>query len=479
MKQNQDVRNITCKDAIHRVSNIVRISTLLLTLLLSCTTTDNRNNAPAKKNRILVETFEYLGPPQYKWLVQGIRATVTNGLAKLQQFEVTSVAEQQKAAKLIQQKQLVGDDVDASKELAKINAVDYSCLGTIQSAGKELMVNVRIADATNANVKQSSNLKGTVDNPFAVQEKIVDSLVASLDVKLSDGDKALFSSYVTKNEEAFSLYSKAVETLYTDPKASAVLLANALSKDPEYLDALEDLSNALYQLGDYKRSLEYMNRKKTALEKKSLTETGDYANTLCNIGIIHLSLGDSDKALQLCNQDKTLKEKLFLSKSKTYATTLQSLSAIYIIRKESDKAIANIEQAKMILESLGLNRTHEFGDFLVTIGLAYKGKGDLEKANFYYSEADSLYKELGLTKTTSYSSVLSNQGLIHLAKKEYKDALKKFITDKEIQDNLKLTTTEEYAVTLSNLGLTLAELGQDAKAKELFNQAEKIKKLRK
>ncbi len=56
---------------------------------------------------------------------------------------------------------------------------------------------------------------------------------------------------------------------------------------------------------------------------------------------------------------------------------------------------------------------------------------------------------------------------------------KEIITDKEIQDNLKLTTTEEYAVTLSNLGLTLAELGQDAKAKELFNQAEKIKKLRK
>ncbi len=248
---------------------------------------------------------------------------------------------------------------------------------------------------------------------------------------------------MTKNEEAFSLYSKAAGTLYTDPKASAVLLANALSKDPEYLDALEDLSNALYQLGDYKRSLEYMNRKRTALDKKSL------------------------------------KEKLFLSKSKTYANTLQSLSTIHIIRKETDKAISEIEQAKTILEMLGLNRTHEFGDFLVTIGLAYKSKGDLEKANSYYSEADSLYKELGLTKTTSYASILSNQGLIHLAKKEYKDALKKFIADKESQDNLKLTTTEEYAVTLSNLGLTLAELGQAAKAKEFFNQASKIRKLKK
>ena len=128
---------------------------------------------------------------------------------------------------------------------------------------------------------------------------------------------------------------------------------------------------------------------------------------------------------------------------------------------------------------LGLNHTHEFGDFLVTIGLAYKGKGDFEKANSYYAEADSLYKELGLTKTTSYASVLSNQGLIHLAKKEYKEALKKFIADKDIQDNLKLTTTEEYAVTLSNLGLTLAELGQAAKAEEFFNQSAKIQKLHK
>lgn len=452
---------------------------LIILLTLSCATSTTKDNSSRKKNRILIDNFEYLGPPQYKWLIPGIRSTVTNGLAKLPQFDVTSVAEQQKAVKLIQQKQLVGDEVDASKELAKINSVDYSCLGTIQASGKELLVNVRIAEAPNYDVKQASNLKGAVDNPFAVQEKIVDSLVGSMDVKLNDSDKLLFSSYTTKNEEAFSLYSKGAETLYTDPKASALSLAKALTKDPEYLDALEDLSNALYQMGDYKRALDYMNRKKVSLEKKNLTQTGDYANTLCNIGLIHLSLGDSSQALKLCGEDKALKEKLFLSKSKAYATTLQSLSAIHLYIKETDKAITEIEQAKSINETLGLNRTPEFGDLLVTIGVAYKTKGDLVKASSYYSDATNLYKELGLTKTSSYATVLSNEGLIHLAKKEYKDALKKFIADKEIQDNLKLTTTEDYAVTLSNLGLTLAELGQTAKAKEFFSQAKKIRSLRK
>lgn len=432
-----------------------------------------------KKSRLLVDNFEYIGPPQHKWLIPGIQSTTTNGLAKLSQFEVTGVAEQRKAAKLIQQRQMVGEEVDATAELARINSVDYSCTGTVQATGKDLMVNVRIVEAPTNNVKQSSNLKGTIDNPFDVQEKIVDNLIASLDVKLNENDKLLLTSTMTKNEEAFSLYSKALEVLMTEPKKSAVFLANALAKDPEYLDALEDLSGALYQMGDYKRAMEYMNRKKVTLEKKKLTETADYANTLCNMGMIHLNLGDSDKALLFCKQDKALKEKLSLTKSKIYANTLLSISAIFLSQRQIEKAIVEVESAKQIYESLGLNQSHEFGDVLISAGVAYKVKGDFEKANSYYANAEYLYRTLGLTKTTSYATVLSNQGLIHLAKKEYKEALKKFISDKEIQDNLQMTNTEEYAVTLGNLALIFSELGETTKAKEFLAQVQKIRKSKK
>lgn len=450
---------------------------LLIILLGNCSSTEEKGNSlPDKKLRLVIDEFEYIGPPQSKDLVAGIRSTLTNGLARLPYYDVTSIADQKKASKLIAEKQKMGDDKEsASSALAKIIAADLSCKGTVQVSNNQVLVNVNITQAPAYNVVNRSDVQGDTRHPFELQKELVKSLLAGTDIKISQSDTESLELNQTKSDTAFAEYAKGSEILYTDPKKAALHFAKALSKDLEFTDALEDLSNSLFQIGDYKKALEYMLKKKAILEKRNLQKSLDYANTLCNIGIAHYALGDSKKALELCLEDKKLKEQIGQSNTKLYANTLQSIATIYLGQGKKDEAIQTYEKAKTLFMLLALDKTHDYADLLVSIGVAYKQKGDFPAANAMYDDAAEIYKELGLTKTSSYATLLSNRGLLLLAQKEYKAALKNFIADKDIQDKLNLTKTEEYAVTLDNLSVIFAELGEAAKAKDFRERARVIR----
>lgn len=457
---------------------------ILPLLLFHCSSPEQKvketKPLPDKKQRLVIDEFEYIGPPQSKDMVAGIRSTLTNGLSRLPYYDVTSIADQKKASRLVAEKQKMGDDKEsASTELAKIVAADLSCKGTIQVSNNNILVNVSILKAPAYNVINGSNVQGDIKHPFDLQKELVKNLLAGTDIAISESDSENIELNQTKNETAFAEYSKGSEILYTDPKKAAVHFANALSKDLEFTDALEDLSNALFQMGDYKKALNYMLKKKTILEKRNLQNSLDYSNTLCNIGIAYFALGDSKKALELCLEDKKLKEQIGQSKTKYYATTLQSIAGIYLGQDKKEEALQTYEKARTLYILLALEKTHDYADLLVSTGAAYKQKGDYQAANSYYDDAAEIYKELGLTKTSSYATLLSNRGNLLLAQKDYKSALKNFIADKDIQDKLNLTNTEEYATTLSNLGLIMSELGQIPKAKEFKAQAEKIRKSKK
>ncbi|XDD49152.1 hypothetical protein AB3N59_12045 [Leptospira sp. WS92.C1] len=415
---------------------------------LSCASSkENILVKDGQKKRLLIDKFNYLENQKLKPFATGLASTLTNGLARIPSLDVIGPAEKANTLKLIQEKQLFGEDVDPVEFLSKITAADYFCNGDIQTEQETALVNVRISDAKHGNLILNTATRGILERPITLQDKVMENLLSNIDGKNTEFNKSFISKSSTKNAVAFSNYVQAFDILYTNPQRAAVFLINALKEDPEYLDALEDLSNILFQLGDSKKALGFLWKKKEILDRRGLQNTLDYTNTLFNLGVVHFSLGEREKGIQFCVQDKELKETLKLKSRKPYATTLQTLGAFYIYQKKYKQGIIQLESARNVLLSLGLDKTFDYADLLTSLGSAYKQSGDFQIAASLYQDAGSIFKELGLTSTSSYAALLTNQGALHSANGEYKEALKKFIQDKEIQNKLGLIKTEGYVVT--------------------------------
>lgn len=457
---------------------LIRI--LFLIFFVSCSTSkSNLLSNDGQKKRLLIDKFDYLENKKLKPIAAGLTSTLTNGLSRIPALEVVGPSEKASALKLIKEKQLYGEEVDPAEFLSKITAADYFCNGDIQAEQSAALVNVRISDAQKGSLVLSSSTRGNLEKPITLQEKIVGNLLSNIDSNDAEANTALVSNSSTKNESAFSFYAQASDILYSEPQKAAILLISALKNDPEYLDALEDLANTLFQIGETKKSMEFLVRKKEVLERKQLQNTVDYANTLCNLGVTYFSLGEREKAMQLCLQDKELKESLKLKKTKLYANTLQTIASFHVYQGRYKEGIQLFESARTLLTTLGLDKTFDYADLLTSLGSAYKQNGEPEFAGGLYKDAENIYQEIGLSTTSSYAALLTNQGLLHLAKKEYKEALKKFIQDKSIQDKLGLGKSDGYITTLNNLAIVLSELGEKKKAIEFLQLANKLKSSKK
>jgi len=432
------------------------------------------------RKRLLIDKFEYNEDKKLKPIASGLSHTLTNELSRVESLEVIGPAEKNSVLKALKEKQMYGEEVDPTEFLTKLTAADYYCNGDVQIEDKTALVNVRISDAKKGSLVLSTSSKGNIDKPITLQEKIVTNLLSNIDEKEPDSNESKINQTSTKNEAAYSHYAEGSSVLYTDPKQAAVLFISALKKDPEYIDAIEDLANSLYQVGDLKSSLKYMQLKKEILEKRNLKETVDYANTLCNIGVIQFNLGNKKEAIALCFQDKEIKESLRITKTKAYANTVQTLGSFYLVEGNYTLGISHLNQSRIILNNLGLDKSLDHAELLITLGSAYRQTGDYQSAENAYIEADSLFGYLGITNTSSYASLMGNMGLLQLAQRNYKESLKKFIKDKEIQDKLGLTNTQNYVTTLNNLSTIFNELGLKDKAQQYSKISQEIaKKLQK
>ena len=470
----------------------------LLSLLIIPSITSETGDTPSrKKNRILIREFDYVGsePLKNPAFLKGFHFTLIKGLAKLPQFDITSEIYQKEAMKdigLLQKSFSEVNDID--ERLSKIFPVDYYCHGTVNISENKIDVIVSISESKTFNNKITFVVEGDIDKQSELQKKILVELAKGLNIETNENDLAIFVAQSTENKEAFSLYSEAVTTFVSDPISSIPSLIAALEKDPNYLDALEDISDALSELGFSKEAFSYMNKLKTLLDERKHSQKVNYANTLCKFGLLYFRLNDLDNALKYCKEEKELKDSLFtidnlpIAKNQSYANTLINLSTFYLHKNDLVNAVKEIEAAKEIYKSLKLSDSFAFGYVFLNLGAIYKKAGDLGWASSYYKEAKQLYNKLGLTETLAYGIVLTNEGHIHftkgliykekknikMAQTEFKAALEKFNADKKIQDKLRLTNTIDYATTLVNLSNVYNLLGQKKEEKDFAKSAQII-----
>ena len=126
-------------------------------------------------------------------------------------------------------------------ELREIG-VRYVLLGSVRRVGKALRINAQLVDGMTGGHVWADRYDGTVDDIFALQDKVIDQIVAEMKVKLTDSEQAQLARIPTTNLEAYDYYLRAEEEGYYVAdldryRRTLAFYRKAIDLDPEFADA--------------------------------------------------------------------------------------------------------------------------------------------------------------------------------------------------------------------------------------------------
>jgi serine/threonine-protein kinase len=177
---------------------------------------------------IVVLPFDNLSPdPGDAYLADGLTEELTSDLARVRSLRVT--ARNSAMAAKARTRDL--------RELSRLLGTRYVLEGSVRRAGSALRINAQLIDgATDAHV-WSEKYQGSMDDVFAMQERISREIVGALSVQLTSDEHRGLQAHPIANLEAYQLYlqaRQALNELATEPAGRArSLLDRALALEGE------------------------------------------------------------------------------------------------------------------------------------------------------------------------------------------------------------------------------------------------------
>jgi len=131
------------------------------------------------------------------------------------------------------------------KEVGKELGVRYVLEGSIQKVGNKVRINAQLIDATTDHHMWADRYDFEIDDIFKVQDEITSTVVTSLRVILTEGEKELGAIHLTDSLEAYDLYLRGKTYLKGTKKAhleARKLFDQAIKLDPEFSAAYAEKS---------------------------------------------------------------------------------------------------------------------------------------------------------------------------------------------------------------------------------------------
>jgi adenylate cyclase len=188
------------------------------------------------------------------------------------------------------------------KELANELNVKYILEGSVQKAGNQVRINAQLIDTATGNHIWAQRFSRPYEDIFELQDKIIETLVRKLAVKVHQSERALAMSKSTDNLEAYDYYLQAYHhhyqrTLDGNIKARK-LFKKAIALDPNYAAAYAGLAKVRTWAVNYGWT-EFPNvvlREALDLAKKAVQLDDSDAGAHGELGYIYMRFGEYDLA---------------------------------------------------------------------------------------------------------------------------------------------------------------------------------------
>ena len=195
---------------------------------------------PLDKNRIVVLPFKNIGTAgENDHIVEGIVDDLNTMLSKVDGLKVIGS---------VSAKTYRGSEMSPTEIGQELNTGTL-IQGSIQKAGEQLKINVKLIDANSGEISWAESYNGNETDRFALQSQIVKSVGENLEgVAIDDAKIDDLKKGGTTNTEAYDLVQRAKVLLNQNTKVAnkeaIELLKNAVSTDPNYANAYVHLGYA-------------------------------------------------------------------------------------------------------------------------------------------------------------------------------------------------------------------------------------------
>jgi TolB-like protein/DNA-binding winged helix-turn-helix (wHTH) protein/Tfp pilus assembly protein PilF len=298
------------------------------------------------------------------YLARGITADLTTDLSRLAGLRVIGAS------------RAAGQATEAARP--KQPAARYLVSGSVQRAGNQLRVNVRLTDSVTGQQLWSERYEKTLGDLFVVQDEIVARLVSALPVKMSEAERRRIARRYTRNPEAYDYLLRGQAALLTrardENQRAAEMYRKALALDPTFARAYAGL--ALTHAADYRN--QWTDNAPQALARAlELAETAfrmdpEILEVQWVLAYVHAQSRRHEQAIG------HLKQAIALAPS--FADAYALLGSIYTFIGQPAKAIPFVRTA------IQLNPEAGYLYFLI-LGRAYFFRGDAEQALINLREA--------------------------------------------------------------------------------------------
>ena len=298
------------------------------------------------------------------YLARGITADLTTDLSRLAGLRVIGAS------------RATGQAPDAPQP--RQPAARYVVSGSVQRAGDQLKVNVRLTDSASGQLLWSERYERALGDLFVVQDEIVAQLVSALPVKMSEAERHRLARRYTRNLEAYDYFLRGQAALLTrtrdDNENAREMYRKALALDPAFARAYAGL--ALTHAADYRNH--WTDRGPDALSRAlELAETAfridpEILEVQWVLAYVHAQNRRHEQAIGHLNQAIAL--------DPSFADAYALLGSIHTFIGQPAKAIPLVRTAIQLNPDAG----HLY--FLV-LGRAYLFRGDTEQALINLREA--------------------------------------------------------------------------------------------
>ncbi len=402
------------------------------------------------------------GNPSDDWLGQGMAESLTADFSKVRGLRSISreqIFDVQRTAGAVTGRM---EDERQSIELGRRLGATWVVAGAVQRLGERVRVTAQTIAVDEGRTVSSTKIDGTLGDVFEVQDRLVEELVRQgLQRELAHSEKRAIGADAHA-PEAYEAYSKAMLNLRIATEASTdraiALFEQALAVEPDYVDALIALGNALQLRGAFLAQPEVLARGRAMLER-AIELAPERAEAHVRLGQVLAAAGEIDEAEAAIRHGLAINEDSALGHS-------QLARLLWLGRADIDQAIVHFTRAAALAPEAGYT--------YLQLALLQALRGDLVAAERSARAAVDLQEKAmsgaqGLIVVGAHTRL----GYVHYLAGRYDDAIREYRRELTFLTHAEHALRERSLIEVrQKLAAAYERLGDAATAAEFAAQAE-------
>jgi len=257
-------------------------------------------------NSIAVLPFANMSPdPEQEYFCEGIAEELINGLGRIKNLRVASRTSAF---------QFKGTQHDIREIGDRLN-VDKVVEGSVRKAGDRLRINAQVINVSDGYRLWSERYDRKMEDIFAIQDEIAESIVAALEVTLSPKERRAIQHVATRDVEAYDFYLRGRKYFYEFDRRNWELarqmFERAIALDPSYALAYAGIADCWSFLFMYSGSSERERQLAEVASAKALELDPDLAEAHASAGMVLSLANKSEEACEHFEKAIQLNPKLY------------------------------------------------------------------------------------------------------------------------------------------------------------------------